>query len=77
MSHSAWSIAPMICANGPGSPHWIEEPIAADEPHEAWRAVARQSEIPLAAGENLRGQQAFDDALDAASPNRSPMRSAR
>ena len=23
MSHSAWSTAPVICANGPGSPHWI------------------------------------------------------
>ena len=55
-----------IAELAPYRPHWIEEPIAADEPHEAWRAVARASEIPLAAGENLRGQQAFDDALEAA-----------
>ena len=23
MSQSAWSMPPMICAKGPGSPHWI------------------------------------------------------
>ena len=40
-------------------PLWIEEPIAADHAHAAWRALASASAIPLAAGENLRGQQAF------------------
>jgi D-galactarolactone cycloisomerase len=68
-ANQAWSPddAPARIAElAPYRPHWIEEPIAADEPHEAWRAVARASAIPLAAGENLRGQQAFDDALDAA-----------
>ena len=44
-------------------PTWMEEPIAADEPIEAWRALARQSSVPLAAGENLRGDEAFDAAL--------------
>lgn len=42
---------------------WIEEPIAADEPIEAWRTIARHSAVPLAAGENLRGDEAFDVAL--------------
>ena len=42
---------------------WIEEPIAADEPIEAWRALAGHSAVPLAAGENLRGDEAFDAAL--------------
>ena len=30
-----------IAALAPARPHWIEEPIMADEPHEAWRALAR------------------------------------
>jgi D-galactarolactone cycloisomerase len=46
-------------------PHWIEEPIAADEAAPAWRALAETCGVPLAAGENIRGQQAFDDAIDA------------
>jgi len=45
--------------------HWVEEPIAADEPPGAWRTLAAKCGVPLAAGENLRGQQAFDDAVDA------------
>jgi L-alanine-DL-glutamate epimerase-like enolase superfamily enzyme len=47
------------------APHWIEEPIAADEPIEAWRALARASAVPIAAGENLRGEAAFDAAIAA------------
>jgi D-galactarolactone cycloisomerase len=46
-------------------PHWVEEPIAADQPPEAWRMLAATCGVPLAAGENIRGQQAFDDAVDA------------
>lgn len=45
-------------------PHWVEEPIAADEPHEAWRTLAAKCGVPLAAGENLRGLRAFADAID-------------
>ena len=67
-ANQAWSpdeAAARIAELAPFRPHWIEEPIAADEPHAAWRALARASGVPLAAGENLRGQQAFDDAIDA------------
>lgn len=46
-------------------PLWIEEPIPADCSHEAWRALAVSSAVPLAAGENLRGQEAFEEAIDA------------
>ncbi len=46
-------------------PYWIEEPIGADQPAASWSALAQASAIALAAGENLRGQQAFDDAIDA------------
>lgn len=42
---------------------WIEEPIAADEPLERWQALARACASPLAAGENLRGEEAFEAAI--------------
>ena len=54
-----------IDALAPYRPHWIEEPIGADEPAEVWQSLARCSPVALAAGENLRGQEAFDDAIDA------------
>lgn len=47
------------------APHWIEEPIAADHAHAAWIELARASAVPLAAGENLRGRDAFTSAIDA------------
>ena len=46
-------------------PHWVEEPIAADQPTDAWQTLATTCGVPLAAGENLRGRKAFDDAVDA------------
>jgi L-alanine-DL-glutamate epimerase-like enolase superfamily enzyme len=47
------------------SPGWLEEPLAADAPPEHWQALARSTSIPLAAGENLRGDAAFAEALSA------------
>ena len=47
------------------TPLWLEEPIAADQPLSVWQLLARDSKIPLAAGENLRGTEAFDAALGA------------
>jgi D-galactarolactone cycloisomerase len=41
---------------------WLEEPLAADAPWEVWRSLA-EAGIPLAAGENLAGAEAFDAAL--------------
>ncbi len=43
---------------------WLEEPIRADQPPEAWRAVKAAMPMPLAAGENLRGAAAFTEALE-------------
>lgn len=66
-ANQAWSpseAAQRIAQLAPFRPHWIEEPIAADQPHRAWSELARCSEIPLAAGENLRGQDAFEQAID-------------
>lgn len=54
-----------IAALAPYQPFWIEEPIGADQPHAAWVALAGSSPVPLAAGENLRGEQAFAEALQA------------
>lgn len=44
-------------------PAWLEEPIAADYSLADWGRIARQSPIPLAAGENMRGEQQFTDAI--------------
>ncbi|MEP6941437.1 MAG: mandelate racemase/muconate lactonizing enzyme family protein [Betaproteobacteria bacterium] len=46
------------------NPQWIEEPLAADQPHQAWIALAKASPIPVAAGENLRGLPSFFEAID-------------
>jgi L-alanine-DL-glutamate epimerase-like enolase superfamily enzyme len=54
-----------IAALAPYRPHWVEEPIRADAPRDAWRALAGACGVPLAAGENLRGRAAFRDAVDA------------
>lgn len=42
---------------------WLEEPIAADYPIPAWENLARLSPVPLAGGENLRGEEAFSAAI--------------
>jgi len=67
-ANQAWTLEDgpaRIAELAPLHPHWIEEPIGADQPQAAWTALARSSAVPLAAGENLRGQHAFDDAIDA------------
>ena len=40
-------------------PLWLEEPIRADVTPEGWRHLSKESPIPLAAGENVRGEGAF------------------
>ena len=44
-------------------PTWLEEPIAADSEWSQWQRLAAASPIPLAAGENLRGDD-FTAALE-------------
>ena len=44
---------------------WLEEPLRADSCYDAWRSLAAESQVPLAAGENLAGDAAFDRALAA------------
>lgn len=43
---------------------WVEEPIRADQPADAWRTVRRAATMPIAGGENLRGNAAFNEALE-------------
>jgi L-alanine-DL-glutamate epimerase-like enolase superfamily enzyme len=43
---------------------WIEEPLPVDAPRDAWRRVAEAADAPLAGGENLRGDAAFDAAIE-------------
>jgi D-galactarolactone cycloisomerase len=42
---------------------WLEEPLCADMPRRHWRALARATRLPIAAGENIRGEEIFDEAL--------------
>lgn len=45
-------------------PRWLEEPLPADRPPAEWRRLAAATAIPLAAGENLRGHDAFRQAIE-------------
>jgi len=42
---------------------WLEEPLAVDSPLEDWEQLRESSPIPLAGGENLRGQAQFDATM--------------
>lgn len=42
---------------------WLEEPIGADAPADAWHTLAQASSIPLAAGENIVGHADFTRAV--------------
>jgi len=43
---------------------WIEEPLRANIGWDSWRRLARGTAIPLAAGENLLGLPAFEQAIE-------------
>ncbi|MEO8847602.1 MAG: enolase C-terminal domain-like protein [Casimicrobiaceae bacterium] len=53
-----------IAGLAPFNPVWVEEPMLADEPAATWKALAATSPLPLAAGENIRGEAAFVEAID-------------
>ena len=42
------------------APAWLEEPLRADRPISEWQQLGRSTRIPLAAGENLIGTEAFE-----------------
>jgi L-alanine-DL-glutamate epimerase-like enolase superfamily enzyme len=45
------------------SPAWLEEPLRADRPWSEWQRLAQATSIPLAAGENVSGSEAFDAVI--------------
>lgn len=65
-ANQAWSLeeaermAPRLASFGLD---WLEEPLRADRPWSDWRSLADKAAMPLAAGENLTGQAAFETAL--------------
>jgi L-alanine-DL-glutamate epimerase-like enolase superfamily enzyme len=56
----ALDVAPLLASFGVG---WLEEPLRCDRPATEWRALAEYSPVPLAAGENMAGADAFDAAI--------------
>jgi L-alanine-DL-glutamate epimerase-like enolase superfamily enzyme len=44
---------------------WLEEPLRADAHWSEWQRVSARTSIPLAAGENIRGAEAFRKAISA------------
>jgi D-galactarolactone cycloisomerase len=45
---------------------WLEEPLRADRPWAEWELLAARGGVPLAAGENLYGEAAFEALLQSA-----------
>ena len=65
-ANQAWSpgeARSMIRSLATHAPAWLEEPIPADRPGAEWRGLADGSPIPMAGGENLIGEAAFDTAI--------------
>lgn len=48
---------------------WLEEPLPADAPEDDWARLAAQSPVPLAAGENVAGEEAFRSLIGAGTVN--------
>lgn len=66
-ANQAWELdeaRAMAVAMGPFRPAWLEEPIRADAPLSAWMSLASASPVPLAAGENLRGEDTFSAVIE-------------
>ncbi|MBI3373361.1 MAG: mandelate racemase/muconate lactonizing enzyme family protein [Betaproteobacteria bacterium] len=65
-ANQAWSLdaavemAPRLEAFGL---KWLEEPLRADRPWSEWQTLVRSTNIALAAGENVAGEEQFDAAL--------------
>ena len=62
-ANQAWDLETalaMVAALAPFAPGWLEEPLGADQPLDDWRTLARAAAFPLAAGENLIGEDEFD-----------------
>lgn len=42
---------------------WLEAPLRADQPRDEWQRLAQAAPMPLAAGENVAGRQAFAELV--------------
>lgn len=65
-ANQAWSLEEAIAMARLVEPFgldWLEEPLRADMPRRQWRQLARETRLPIAAGENIRGAEIFDEAL--------------
>jgi L-alanine-DL-glutamate epimerase-like enolase superfamily enzyme len=67
-ANQAWDLERAIAMSrrlADSRPAWLEEPLRADRPREEWLRLAAASPIPLAAGANAIGDDAFDALLAA------------
>ena len=65
-ANQAWDVATaldMARALAPFGPAWLEEPIPADSTDADWGRLAAEQPLPLAAGENMRGEREFEWAI--------------
>ena len=65
-ANQGWSLEEalsMVDAMAPFALCWLEEPLRADRPWSEWLRLKAATDIPLAAGENLSSEAAFDLAL--------------
>lgn len=66
-ANQAWDLAGalrMASRLSEFTPGWLEEPLRADRPLSEWAQLAENAGIPLAAGENLIGPDAFDAMIN-------------
>ncbi|WEX09826.1 mandelate racemase/muconate lactonizing enzyme family protein [Chelativorans sp. AA-79] len=66
-ANQAWTFeeaVEMSAALAPFGPVWLEEPLRADAPLSDWQRLTRGSPIPVALGENLRGDAAFRQMME-------------
>ncbi len=67
-ANQAWDIE-QACANVARLQEfdltWLEEPIAADRPAAEWMKLKQAASMPIAAGENIAGTDAFKSAIAA------------
>ena len=65
-ANQGWSLADalaMVPALRDFGLGWLEEPLRADRPWSEWQQLQGATDIPLAAGENVQGPEAFDAAI--------------
>jgi D-galactarolactone cycloisomerase len=65
-ANQGWDLAEALAAVAAlreFEPAWVEEPLPVDAPLDDWRRLAEATDLPLAGGENLRGERDFDAAI--------------